>query len=220
MRFNLVAHDPDALFNIIDQQRRDQAVIEATDAARRQKGTRREARSVAAAGTKLQGNAADKPDGSQSAKTAGVKAERNRRYENNECFVCGKQGHKQWDCPQNQQGKAGKGVHGQSHDQDPKQQQHHQQLQQSPGNPAQYTQSKGTGIAPASATPTRLELVGTRPPEKRWLREANLLRLRRLRRRMTITCTFACRGRMCRQWIPGAPRRCSTTFLRALGRKM
>ena len=27
MRFNLVVHDPDALFNIIDQQRRDQAVI-------------------------------------------------------------------------------------------------------------------------------------------------------------------------------------------------
>ena len=36
MRFNLVVHNPDALFNIIDQQRRDQAVIEANDAARRQ----------------------------------------------------------------------------------------------------------------------------------------------------------------------------------------
>ena len=36
MRFNLVVHDPDALFNIIDQQRRDQAVFEANDAARRQ----------------------------------------------------------------------------------------------------------------------------------------------------------------------------------------
>ena len=34
MRFNLVVHDPDALFNIIDQQRRDQAVIEANDDAR------------------------------------------------------------------------------------------------------------------------------------------------------------------------------------------
>ena len=90
MRFNLVVHDPDALFNIIDQQRRDQAVIEANDAARRQTATRRDARSVAAAGTKLQGNAGDKHDGSQSAKTAGVKAERNRRYENNECFVCSK----------------------------------------------------------------------------------------------------------------------------------
>ena len=33
MRCNLVVHDPDALFNIIDQQRRDQAVIEANDAA-------------------------------------------------------------------------------------------------------------------------------------------------------------------------------------------
>ena len=70
MRFNLVVHDPDALFNIIDQQRRDQAVIEANDAARRQTATRRDARSVAAAGTKLHGNANDKPDGSQGAKTA------------------------------------------------------------------------------------------------------------------------------------------------------
>ena len=83
-------HDHDALFNIIDQQRRYQAVIEANDAARRQTATRRHARSVAAAGTKLQGNAADKHDGSQRAKIAGVKAGRNRRYENNECFVSGK----------------------------------------------------------------------------------------------------------------------------------
>ena len=34
-RFNFVVRDPDALFNIIDQQRRDQAAIEANDAARR-----------------------------------------------------------------------------------------------------------------------------------------------------------------------------------------
>ena len=92
---------------------------------------------MAAAGTKLQGNAADKSDGSQSAKTAAVKAERNRRYENNECFVCGKQGHKQWDCPQNLQSKAGEGVHGQSHGQAPKQ----QQQQQSTSGPAQHTRS-------------------------------------------------------------------------------
>ena len=71
--------DPDALFNIIDQQRRDQAVNEANDAARRQTTTRRDARSVAAAGTKLQGNAADKHDRSQSPETAEVKVERNRR---------------------------------------------------------------------------------------------------------------------------------------------
>ena len=66
-RFNLVVHDPDALFNIIEQQRRSQAVIEANDATRRQTATRRDARSVAAAGTKLQGNAADKHNGSQRA---------------------------------------------------------------------------------------------------------------------------------------------------------
>ena len=83
-----------------------------------------------------------------------MKAERNRRYENNECFLCGKQGHKQWVCPQSQQGKAGKGVHGQSHSQEPKQQQHQQQQQQqSTSGPAQHTRSKATGMAPASAIP-------------------------------------------------------------------
>ena len=51
MRFNLVVHDPDALFNMIAQPRRNQAVIKADDAARRQTTTRRDARSVAAAGT-------------------------------------------------------------------------------------------------------------------------------------------------------------------------
>ena len=93
MRFNLVVHDPDALFNIIDQQRRDQAVIEANDAARRQTATRRNARSVAAAGAKLQGNVDYEHDTSQSFKT--VKAEQKRRYDNNKRFICGKQGHKQ-----------------------------------------------------------------------------------------------------------------------------
>ena len=58
---------------------------------------------------------------------------------------------KQWDCPQSQQSKAGKGVHGQSHGQAPKQQ---QQQQQSTSGPAQYTRSKATGMAPAYATPT------------------------------------------------------------------
>ena len=41
----------------------------------------------------------DKHEGSQSATTAEVKAEWNHRYENNECFVRGKQGHKQWGYP-------------------------------------------------------------------------------------------------------------------------
>ena len=59
-------------------------------------------------------------DPRERAKAAGVKAERNRRYDNNECFVCGKQGHKQ---PQSQQGKAREGAHGQSHGQDSIQQQ-------------------------------------------------------------------------------------------------
>ena len=42
IRFNLVVHDPDALFNIINQQRRDRAVIEANDVSRRKPATRRD----------------------------------------------------------------------------------------------------------------------------------------------------------------------------------
>ena len=124
-------------------------MIEVNDASRRQTTKRRDARSVAAAGTKLQGNAADIHDGSQSDKTAGVKADRNRRHEN-ACCVRGKQGHKQWDSPQSQQSKTGKGVHGQSHDQAPKQQ---QQQKKQVKQPAQHTRSEATGTAPASVTP-------------------------------------------------------------------
>ena len=74
---------------------------------------------MAAAGTKPQGRAADEHDLRENAKAAGVKAERNRRYDNNECFVCGRQGHRQYDCPQSQQGKVGNGVDGQSHGETP-----------------------------------------------------------------------------------------------------
>ena len=104
MRFDLVTHDPDALFSIIAKQQRDGAIIEANDAVHRQTAKRRDARSVAVAGTKPQGSTADGYDSRKSAKAAGVKAERSRRYDNKECFVCGKQGHKQRDCPQSQQG--------------------------------------------------------------------------------------------------------------------
>ena len=90
MRFDLVTHDPDALFNTIAKQQRDQPVIEANDADRRQTAKRRDTKSVAAAGTKAQGSAADEHDSRESAKAARVKAERNRRYDN-ECFVCGEQ---------------------------------------------------------------------------------------------------------------------------------
>ena len=73
---------------------RDQAVIEANGAECWQTAKRRDGRSMAAAGTKLQGSAADEHDSREKVKVAGVKSERNRRYDNNDCFVCGKQGRK------------------------------------------------------------------------------------------------------------------------------
>ena len=172
---------------------------------------------MAAAGTKLQGNAADKHDGSQSAKTAGVNAERNRRYENNECFVCCKQGHKQnGTAPKASRARRGKTVMARATARPPS-------SSNSSSNPRAVPLSVPGGKPPGRPLclpPLRLELVATRPPQKQWLREPNLLHLRRPRRRMTTTCTFACRGRRWRQWIPGAPRRCSTMVLRELGRKM
>ena len=109
MRFDLVTHDLDALFSIIAKQQRDQPVTKANDADRRQTAKRRDARSMAAASTKPHRSAADEHDSRENTKAADVKVERNRRYDNNQCFVCGKRGDKQWNCPQSQQGKAGKG---------------------------------------------------------------------------------------------------------------
>ena len=76
-----------------------------------------------------------------------------------------------------------------------------------------------TSGRPLRLPPLQLELVGTRPPQTRWLQKMNRLRLRRQRRKMMPMFTFACRGRTCRQWTPGSPTRCSTIFPRALGRK-
>ena len=55
MRFNIVVDGSNALFNIIEEQQPDQAVIEAHDAARRQTAKRRDSTTVPAAETKLQG---------------------------------------------------------------------------------------------------------------------------------------------------------------------
>ena len=123
MRFDLTTHDPDASFNIIAKQQRDHAGIEDNDAERPQTSKRRDARSVTASGNKPQGSVADEHDSRETPKAAGVKAERNRRYDNIECLVCGKLGHKQRNCPHSQQSKVGKGVHGQSHGHTPIQQQ-------------------------------------------------------------------------------------------------
>ena len=76
-----------------------------------------------------------------------MKAELNRLYDNKECFVCGKQDHKQRHFPQSQRGGPEKGMHGQSHSTSPTQQ------QQSINDSYQYTRSKTAGMPPASATP-------------------------------------------------------------------
>ena len=90
-------------------------MIKANNAECWQTGKRLDARSMATAGTKPQGSAADEQDPRESAKAAGGKAERNRQYDNTTSASCGKEGDKQRGCPLRKQGKAGKGVHGKSH---------------------------------------------------------------------------------------------------------
>ena len=99
-------------------------------------------------GPSRRGSAADEQDSRGRSKGVGVKAERNRRYDNNKCFVCGKQSHEQRDCPQRPQGKARKGVHGKSHGQTLI------QHQQSTSSPAQHTPNKTTGITAVAAIPS------------------------------------------------------------------
>ena len=145
-RFDLVTHDPDAMFNIIAKQQRDKAVAETKDAERRQTAKRRDPRSVAAAGPIRRELV---PTGTTHARVPRLLVKKQSGIvgtTNNECFVCGKQGHKQRDCPRSQQGTGGKGVHAQSKGQIPIQQ------QQSTNGPAQHTRSKKTGMAPAPAT--------------------------------------------------------------------
>ena len=209
MRSDLVTHDPDALF-IIAKQQRDQAVTEANDAERRQTAKRRDSRSMAAAGTKPQGRAVDEHDSRENAKAAGVKAERSRRY-NNECFVCGKQDTSSGTVPKASRVRRGKASMTRPTARPPHSSSSPQTV------PLNMPGARQLGW-PLHLPP--LELVGTRPPQKRWIRRLNLLRLKRLHRMTKTTCTFACRGRRWRRWLTGSPRRCSTRFPIALGRRM
>ena len=81
MLFNLVMHDPDALFKQIAHR---EAVAQADDVARRQTGRRRDARSIVAARTILRESDSDEHDSRDSAKADSVRAKRNRCYESNE----------------------------------------------------------------------------------------------------------------------------------------
>ena len=106
MRFDLALHDHDALFNLVAKQKRGQDVMEANDASRRQKLKRRDARSVASAGTKPQGRGHDENEPRESSKAAGIYD--SCRYDNNECCGCGMQCYKQLHCPKASRVRRGK----------------------------------------------------------------------------------------------------------------
>ena len=155
-------------------------MIEANDAARRQTANRRDARSVAAAETKLQGNAADNHEANQSPKTAGVKVERNRQYD--ALFVASKVT-SNGTSPKDSRARREKAFMARVTA---------RSLSCSSSSRSSSNPQAVPLSLPGAKPPRRplrpprlrLELVGTRPPKNRWLREPNLLRLQRLRRRM------------------------------------
>ena len=125
--------------------------------------------------------------------------------------MCGRQGHQQWDCPQDQQGKAGKGIQGQDHRKTPKQQ------QQSTSGPAQHTRSKATGMAPASATP---RASGYKTASKAVVTETEPAAPEASTQNGDDYVHICVTQRRWRQWMTGSQRRCSTRFPRALGHRM
>ena len=177
MKSNLVVHDPDTLFNTIDQQRREQAVIEANDAAHRQTATRRGAGSGAAAETKLQSNPADKHDGSQGAKITLV--------------IVSSKVTSNGTTPKASKARREKVFMARATATPPSSSSSGSNPQAAP---LSIPGAKPPG-RPLRPPHLRLELVGIKPPQKRWLREPSLRSLRRLCGRIN-KCTFACRGKM------------------------
>ena len=98
MRLYLGTHVLGALWSIIAKHQRGNPVLEDKDPACRQTAKRRGAWSVAAGETKPQESAGGENSSRDSAKPTGVKSERNRQYDTNECLGCGMKDHKERDC--------------------------------------------------------------------------------------------------------------------------
>ena len=188
MRFDLLTYDSDELFSIIAKQQRDQAVIDANDAARRKR------QSGMTPGQRLLRGPCRREvlltsTIHASAKDAGVKVEQNHlgTPKTRVLYVASKVTSSEAASKANRvrKGKAS--------------------MARAMARPPSSSSSNSLQAVPLSipgerppAWPLRLpppELVRTRLPEKRWLRRPNLLRLKHLRRVTTTTCTFACRGR-------------------------
>ena len=178
MRFDLVTHDPNALFNIIAKQQRYQAAFEANDAERRQTAKRGDARSMAAAGTKPQGSAADEHDSREVAKAAGVKAERETTT-TSVSYVASRDT-SIGTAPKASRVRRGKASMARATA---------RSLYSSSSPQAVSLSVPGTRQPGWPLRLPPLELVRTRPPQKRWLRRPNLLRLNHLRR-MTMTTVY------------------------------
>ena len=95
IRFDVVVHDPDDCSTLLYSSNATKLNLRPTmlNVRKRENGVTL-GRLLRGRGT---GGAADKQGSLEIAKAAGVKADQNSMYENHECLLCGKQGHKQWD---------------------------------------------------------------------------------------------------------------------------
>ena len=95
IRFDVVIHDPGGCSILLSSSNATKLKLRLTmlNVRKRKNGGTLD-RLLRGRGT---GGAADKLGSLESADAAVVKADRNPLYDNHECLVCGKQGHKQWD---------------------------------------------------------------------------------------------------------------------------
>ena len=211
-------HDHDALFNIIDQQRRDQAVMEANDAARRQTAKGHDAKSVAAAETKLHGRATDQNDETRVPRPLALKRSGTVGTVTTSVWFVVSTVPGNATAPKASRERGGNAFMARATARPPS-----SSGRSSSSNPQAVPFSIPGARPPGRSLrlpPLRLEQMGIRLPQKQWFRKPILLRLQHLRRMITATRTFACQGRKWRQWIPGSLIPCGTMFPRALGRKM
>ena len=190
--FDHVTHDPDPLLRKKSNQHRNQDVIKADDAERRRTAKRPDDKSMAAAGTKPQGNACDEVD-SRENMAAGVKqigivgtttrsssnvASRDTSSETVRNVATRDTSSET--APKVSRVSPGKASMTRATDRPP----------HSSGSPQTVPLSMPAARQlgwPLHLPP--LELVGTRPPQNRWLRIPNPLRLKPIHRMTKTTCT-------------------------------
>ena len=138
----------------------------------------------------------------------GVKAEHNRRHNNNECLCVECKVTSSRTTHKVSRGKGGKSSVARATARPPS------SINSQQAVPIRTPRNKTTDMVPTSAP---IEVVGSRSPKEWWLRSPNLLHVKQLGRRMPTTYTFASRAKLWRQRTTDLPIQWRTPYCNGLG---